>query len=61
MGNALKGWLFIALMFGWPLYFLPGSFRADGWREHQDCIERNVRNYGLTTAKEVLKACEEMP
>ena len=40
MGNALKGWLGVALMVGWPL--IPMGLiqygRHQGWQQHRECI-----------------------
>ena len=63
MGNALKGWLGLALAIGIPL--IPVGLiqygRHQGWQQHRECIAEAVQRQQLTTAEEVLKACEELP
>lgn len=61
--NALKGWLGVALMIGWPLipYWLVNHYRNSGWEQHRECIAEAVRRQQLTTAEEVLQTCQELP
>ena len=44
MGNALKGWLGVALMVGWPL--IPVALvqygRHQGWQQHQSCLQESL-------------------
>ena len=62
MSNELKGWLFIALMFGWPLIIaVPFHYRSSGWQQHRECIAEAVQRQQLTTAEEVLQTCQELP
>ena len=45
MGDALKGWLGVALMVGWPL--IPVALvqygRHQGWQQHQSCLQEALR------------------